>query len=122
MGQSVHRRDLPVFTTTFEAAPALLLSVAAMLSLTNDGFVAARSVPLPANVAATTTVGLRFRRRFRGERLCGHVPCEIHDQGMTERAEGFVSAHPGMRGDADLPPSRAWSGPELGSLIITRLR
>ena len=41
--QSVHRRDSPVFTTTFEAPPELLLSVAAMLSLTNDGLVAARS-------------------------------------------------------------------------------
>jgi hypothetical protein len=124
VGSPVHRRDSPVFTTTFEAAPELLLSVASMLSLTNDGFVAARSLPLPAEVAATTTVGLHAfdAGSEANTELCCHVPCEVHDRRMTDGAEGVVREHPGLRGDADLPPSRGWSGPELGSLPITRLR
>jgi Spondin_N len=122
VGKAVHRRNAPVFTTEFDAPPGLLISVAAMLSLTNDGFVAARSVPLPAEVAATTTVGLHAfdAGSEANTELCTHVPCEIHDRRMTEGAEGFVTEHPGIRGDADLPLSRAWSGPELGSLTITR--
>jgi hypothetical protein len=124
IGEAVHRRDSPVFTTELEAQPELLISVAAMLSLTNDGFVAARSMPLPADVAATTTVGLRAfdAGSEANTELCSHVPCEVHDQRMTKGAEGFVSEHPGIRGDADLPPSRAWTGPELGRLTVTRLR
>jgi hypothetical protein len=124
VGRPIHRRDSPVFTTTFEAPPGLLLSVAAMLSLTNDGFVAARSVPLPAEVAASTTVALHAfdAGSEANTELCAHVPCEVHDRRMTEGAEGVVSEHPGIRGDADLPPSRGWAGPELGSLTITRLR
>lgn len=124
VGQSVHRRDRPVLTTTFEAPPDLLVSVAAMLSLTNDGFVAARSVALPDAVAATTTVALRAfdAGSEANTELCAHVPCEVHDQRMTDGAEGFVSEHAGIRGDADLPPSRGWSGSEPGGLTITRLR
>ena len=124
VGNAIHRRDAPVFTTGLEAPPELLISVAAMLSLTNDGFVAARSVPLPADVAATTTVGLHAfdAGSEANTELCAHVPCEIHDQRMTEGAEGLVSEHRGIRGDADLALSRGWIGPELGNLTITRLR
>jgi hypothetical protein len=123
VGRSVHRRDSPVFTTTFEAPPDLLVSVAAMLSLTNDGFVAARSVALP-EVAVTTTVALRAfdAGSEANTELCAHVPCEAHDQRMTDGAEGFVSEHAGIRGDADLPPSRDWGGSDPGVLTITRLR
>jgi hypothetical protein len=124
VGQSVHRRDSPVFTTTFEAPPDLLVSVAAMLSLTNDGFVAARSIALPAEVAATTTVPLRAfdAGSEANTELCAHVPCELHGRRMTDGAEGFVSEHQGIRGDADLPPSRGWGGSDPGVLTITRLR
>jgi hypothetical protein len=124
VGRSVHRRDRPVFTTTFEAPPDLLVSVAAMLSLTNDGFVAAQSIALPDEVAATTTVPLpAFDAGSEANtELCAHVPCELHDQRMTDGAEGFVSEHRGIRGDADLPPSRGWGGSDPGVLTITRLR
>jgi Spondin_N len=124
VGEAVHRRNAPVFTTEIETSSDVLVSVAAMLSLTNDGFVAARSVALPTEVAAATTVGLHAfdAGSEANTELCAHVPCEIHDRRMTEGAEGFVSEHPGIRGDADLPLSRAWAGPELGSLTITRLR
>jgi hypothetical protein len=124
VGRSVHRRQSPVFTTTFETPSELLLSVAAMLSLTNDGFIAARSVPLPIEVAVTTTVALHAfdAGSEANTELCAHVPCEVHDQRITEGAEGVVSEHAGIRGDADLPYSRGWSGPELGMLTITRLR
>lgn len=54
--------------------------------------------------------------------LCAHVPCEIHDRRMTAGAEGVVREDPGIRGEADLPLSQGWTGKELGSLTITRLR
>jgi hypothetical protein len=124
VGRSVHRRDSPTFTTAIEAPSGLLISVAAMLSLTNDGFVAARSIALPADVGASTTVALRAydAGSEANTESCAHVPCEIHDQRMTEGAEGLVTDHAGIRGDADLPLSRGWDGSELGTLAITRLR
>lgn len=124
IGEPVHRRNSPVVTTAFEAPLDLLVSVAAMLSLTNDGFVATRSVPLPDEVAASTTVALHAfdAGSEANTELCAHVPCEIHYQRKTEGAEGVVSEHSGIRGDADLPLSRGWTGPELGSLTIMRLR
>jgi hypothetical protein len=41
---------------------------------------------------------------------------------MTDGAEGVVTDHAGIRGDADIAISRSWNGPDLGSLTITRLR
>jgi hypothetical protein len=41
---------------------------------------------------------------------------------MTTGAEGMVAEHPGVRGDADIPPARQWHAPVLGTLTITRLR
>jgi hypothetical protein len=95
-----------------------------MLSLTNDGFVAARSVALPEEVGASTTVPLLAydAGSEANTESCAHVPCEVHDMRMTAGAEGVVQQHAGIRGDADIAPSRAWHGPELGTLIITRLR
>jgi hypothetical protein len=124
VGRPVHRRNSPVFTTAFEAPPDLLISVAAMLSLTNDGFVAARSIALPADVGASTTVALRAydAGSEANTESCAHVPCEIHDQRMTEGAEGVVMDHAGIRGDADIAISRGWDGADLGTLTITRLR
>jgi hypothetical protein len=124
VGRPVHRRDSPVFTTALQTPPDVLVSVAAMLSLTNDGFVAARSIELPADVGASTTVALRAYDAGSevNTESCAHVPCEIHDQRMTDGAEGIVTDHAGIRGDADLPLSRGWDGSELGTLTITRLR
>jgi Spondin_N len=124
VGRPVHRRDSPVFTTVFEAPPDLLISVGAMLSLTNDGFVAARSIALPAKVGASATVALRAydAGSEANTESCAHVPCEIHDQRMTEGAEGVVRDHGGIRGDADIAMSRGWDGSDLGTLTITRLR
>ena len=124
VGQPVHRRNSPVVTTAFETAPDLLISVAAMLSLTNDGFVAARSIALPEDVGASTTVELRAydAGSEANTESCAHVPCEIHDQRMTDGAEGVVTDHAGIRGDADIAISRGWNGPDLGALTITRLR
>lgn len=124
VGQPVHRRNSPVFTTVLETPPDLLVSVAAMLSLTNDGFVAARSIALPAHVGASTTVplGAYDAGSEANTESCAHVPCEIHDRRMTEGAEGVVTDHAGIRGDADLPLTRGWDGSELGTLTIMRLR
>jgi len=124
VGRPGHRRNSPIVTTAFETPPDLLISVAAMLSLTNDGFVAARSIALPADVGASTTVALRAydAGSEANTESCAHVPCEIHDQRMTEGAEGVVTDHAGIRGDADIAISRGWNGPDLGTLTITRLR
>jgi hypothetical protein len=124
VGRSVHRRDSPTFTTAIEAPSGLLISVAAMLSLTNDGFVAARSIALPAAVGRATTITLRAydAGSEANTESCTHVPCEIHGQRMTDGAEGVVTDHAGIRGDADIAISRGWNGPDLGSLTITRLR
>jgi hypothetical protein len=124
VGRPVHRRDSPVFTTALETPPDLLVSVAAMLSLTNDGFVAARSIALPADVGASTTVALRpyDAGSEANTESCTHVPCEIHDQRMTEGAESIVTDHAGIRGDADVPLTRGWDGSDLGTLTIMRLR
>jgi hypothetical protein len=124
VGQPVHRRNSPVFTTALETPPHLLISVAAMLSLTNDGFVAARSLALPEHAGQSTTVALRAydAGSEANTESCAHVPCEIHDQRMTAGAEGHVAEHGGIRGDADIATSRGWNRPDLGSLTITRLR
>jgi len=124
VGRRVHRQDSPVVTTALEAPPDVLVSVAAMLSLTNDGFVAAQSIALPAEVGASTTVALRAydAGSEANTESCAHVPCEIHDQRMTDGAEGVVTDHAGIRGDADIAISRGWNGPDLGTLTITRLR
>jgi hypothetical protein len=124
VGRPVHRRDSPVVTTALQTPPDVLLSVAAMLSLTNDGFVAARSIALPAEVGASTTVALRAydAGSEANTESCAHVPCEIHDQRMTEGAEGVVTDHAGIRGDGDIAISRGWNSPDLGTLTITRLR
>ena len=124
VGRRVHRQDSPVVTTALQTAPDLLISVAAMLSLTNDGFVAARSIALPADVGASTTVALRAydAGSEANTESCAHVPCEIHDQRMTDGAEGVVMDHAGIRGDADIAISRGWDGPDLGALTIRRLR
>ena len=124
VGRPVHRRNSPVVTTAFETSPDSLISVAAMLSLTNDGFVAARSIALPEHVGASTTVALRAydAGSEANTESCAHVPCEIHDQRMTDGAEGVVTDHAGIRGDADIAISRGWNGPDLGALTITRLR
>lgn len=124
VGQRVHRQDSPVVTTALQTAPDLLISVAAMLSLTNDGFVAARSIALPAEVGASTTVALRAydAGSEANTESCAHVPCEIHDQRMTDGAEGVVTEHAGIRGDANIAISRGWNRPDLGTLTITRLR
>ena len=122
VGKAGHCRNSPEVALGLEASGELLVSVAAMLSLTDDGIVASRSVPLPAELAATT-VGLHAfdAGSEANTELCAHVPCEIHDRRMTDGAAGVVREHPGIRGDADLL-SRGWTRPELGSLTITRLR
>ena len=124
VGRSVHRRESPVFMIGFEAPTDRLISVAAMLSLTNDGFVAAQSIPLPEEIGATTAVSLRAydAGSEANTESCAHVPCEVHGQRMTDGAEGLVTEHLGIRGDADVSPSRRWHEPDLGSVTITRLR
>ena len=59
MAERVHRRKSPMVTARFEAQSDLLVPVASMLSLTSDGFVAARAIAPPEQVGATTTIPLR---------------------------------------------------------------
>ena len=121
---AVHRRDSPVVTTELEAPEGLALSLAAMLSLTNDGFVAAQAVALPAAAGASISADLRAydAGSEANTESCDHVPCEVHGRRMTAGAEGMVAEHPGLRGDGDIPPARQWHEPVLGRLTITRLR
>ena len=121
---AVHRRNSPVVTTELEAPEGLALSLAAMLSLTNDGFVAAQAVALPAAVGASISADLRAydAGSEANTESCAHVPCEVHGRRMTAGAEGAVREHPGLRGDADIPSSRQWHEPVLGRLTIIRLR
>jgi hypothetical protein len=121
---AVHRRNSPLVTAGFEAPGDLALSLAAMISLTNDGFVAAQALALPAAVGASVTADLRAydAGSEANTESCEHVPCAVHGRRMTEGAEGMVAEHPGVRGDADIPPARAWPESVLGTLTITRLR
>jgi hypothetical protein len=54
VAERVHPVNSPLATTEVEASGDALLSIAAMLSLTNDGFVAAPAVLLPTAVGETT--------------------------------------------------------------------
>jgi hypothetical protein len=121
---AVHRRNSPVVTARFEAPGDLALSMAAMISLTKDGFVAAQALALPAAVGASVTANLRAydAGSEANTESCDHVPCEVHGRRMTAGAEGMVAEHPGLRGDVDIPPARQWHAPVLGTLTITRLR
>jgi hypothetical protein len=121
---AVHRRESPVVTRTFEAPADLMLSLAAMISLTIDGFVAAQDLPLPAAPGGSVSADLRAydAGSEANTESCLHVPCEVHGRRMTEGAEGAVAEHPGLRGDADIPPARQWHEPVLGRLTVTRLR
>jgi Spondin_N len=123
VAERVHRQESPVVTARFEAQSDLLVSVAAMLSLTNDGFVAARSIPLPQQVGASARVPLRAydAGSEANTESCAHVPCKVHGRRMTNGAEGVVREHPGIRGDVDISLRRRWEGPEPGYVTITRL-
>jgi Spondin_N len=123
VAERVHRQRSPVVTAEVEAPASTLLSMAAMLSLTNDGFVAARAVPLPGAVGESVRVDLRAydAGSEANTESCEHVPCEVHGRRMTSGAEGTVREHQGIRGDRDIPPSRAWKSPVLGSLEIRRI-
>ncbi|MEM7023848.1 MAG: spondin domain-containing protein [Pseudomonadota bacterium] len=123
VGQSVHRRNSPVYSTVIEALPDRLVSVAAMLTLTNDGFMAAQRLALPRAAGESATVPLLAydAGSEANTESCDHVPCEVHGQRMTEGAEGTVREHPGIRGDVDIPERRGWQDPKLGQLTVTRL-
>lgn len=120
----VHRRRSPVVTGQFESNPDRLLSLAAMLTLTNDGFVAVRGAALPAKAGEVVVHELRAYDAGSevNTELCTHVPCKVHGIRATEGAEGKVQAHPGIRGDADIELRRGWEGNVLGTITIERTR
>jgi hypothetical protein len=111
VAKRMHRQRSPVVTTEVEAPASTLLSMAAMLSLTNDGFVAARAVRLPEAVGETVRVDLRAydAGSEANTESCEHVPCEVHGRRMTSGAEGTVREHQGIRGATFRPagPGRA---------------
>lgn len=123
LGPSVHRRNSPIVTLEFEASSEARLSLAAMLTLTNDGFVAVQQVNLPAIVGQEVRLDLLAydAGSEANTESCAHVPCEVHGKRMTEGAEGMVRLHPGIRGDADIPPRRGWTKPPLGVLKLMRI-
>ena len=123
LGPSVHRRNSPIVTLEFEAPSEARLSLAAMLTLTNDGFVAVQQVKLPTIVGQEVRLDLLAydAGSEANTESCAHVPCEVHGIRKTEGAEGLVRLHPGIRGDADIPPRRGWTKPPLGVLKLMRI-
>lgn len=121
-GPSVHRRNAPIADIAFEAPADALLSLATMLTVTNDGFAALRAVPLPDRAGASVTLELAAfdAGSEANSESCDHVPCEVHGQRLTEGAEGVVAPHPGIRGDGDISERRGWDGQVLGTLTLTR--
>jgi len=100
------------------------VSVAAMLTLTNDGFVAARDVVLPLEVEQSVTRDLEARDigSEANSESCDHVPLRGARAPDDRGAEGRVLAHPGIRGDVDIAPRRGWTGRTLGSVTVVRVR
>lgn len=123
LGGPVHRRKSPVITLHFESPDDALLSAAAMLTLTNDGFVAAGPLSLPQEPGASVNADLHAfdAGSEANSESCERVPCEVHGVRLTEGAEGVVSEHRGIRGDRDIPSRRDWSDSVLGTVTITRL-
>ncbi len=90
-----------------------MISVAAMLVSTNDGFIAAR-VMIPARGSRTYMVGAWDAGTEANTESCMHVPgppCGTHDGRMTDGAEGFVHIHRGIRGTGGVPASKDWRNP-----------
>lgn len=123
IGPSVHRRRSPIVEMTFDAPPGAKLTLAAMLTLTNDGFTAARAIALPARPGQEVFVALLAydAGSEANTESCAHVPCETHGVRMTVGAEGVVQEHPGIRGDRDIPLRRGWEDPEVGRLALRRV-
>ena len=122
IGPSVHRRNSPVAEFAFDAPPEALLSFVSMLTVTNDGFVGLRGVPLPQTPGAPVSFVLEAydSGTEANTESCAHVPCEAHGQRMTDGAEGTVQPHPGIRGDADISSRRDWTGQRLGTVTVSR--
>ena len=96
--------------------------MAAMPGATNDGFVAARAIALPgsSDEAVSAELNAFDAGSEANTESCDHVPCAVHGRRMTQGAEGVVQRHPGLRGDADIPPDRGWHGDVLGRVVIRR--
>lgn len=115
-----HRSRSPAVTATVRVCPGQRLSFAAMLGATNDGFVAARSLYLPEQDGEERTAEL-FAYDAGSEantESCEHVPCSTHGRRMTDGAEGVVARHAGIRGNVDVPRSRAWESEVLGTVTL----
>ncbi len=119
----VHRKRSPTVSTSVTACAGQRLSVAAMLATTNDGFVAAQDIALPETPEDVVSAALAAydAGSEANTESCDHVPCEVHGRRMPEGAEGAVRLHPGIRGDADIPPDRGWDGDVLGRVVVRRL-
>lgn len=104
-----HNLDIMV-----HANPSQVISVLAMLATTNDGFVAALNVPVPAKASVTDAPVYDAGTEANTED-CNDIPGPPCDNGMnmesTADAEGFIHIHRGIHGTGDLSEANMdWRG------------
>ncbi len=109
------------------AKKARLISCAAMLATTNDGFIAIRNVKLPSKVRESVSVNADVYdagSEFNSE-SCTTVPggpCSAHFVRDLNSAEGTIQMHEGIKGTADINAEQfGWEGPAAG-IGITRVK
>ena len=100
-----------------------MISLAGMLVSTNDGFATGRNIPISIYGTTEKMLNVYDAGSEANNELCSHVPgppCsgESGNMRMTEGAEGFISVHPGIRGDGDVTLERDWRNPVAQVMVI----
>lgn len=108
-----------------------LLSIAAMLIPTNDGFVALNGVRLPRGGETLTYLAVAYDSGSeRNDESCASIPgpnfaeCNGSGGGGAPRGgeEGYVHIHAGMHGIGDFKPAdRDWRNP-VAQITVRRVR
>ncbi len=107
------------------------LSLATMLTCTNDGFTGVDAVPLPMGFAAATFEERAYdaRAEVNNEQSPFIVPgCSAFgpldlplDGNMKAPEDGVIVDHPGLQGNGDLPAIAQWTAPVI-RVTIQRVR
>jgi hypothetical protein len=109
----------PGQSVTIEVAAhprASLLSLAAMMLPTNDGFIALNAVPLPRDRQAISYISNGHDAGSEpNDEICSNIPgptCGGEGISPAVGGEGFVHIHAGIHGVGDLQPSEYdWRNP-----------
>ncbi len=112
-------------TATFDAPAGSLISLAAMLGCTNDGFVGLNSVALGSGIDAMansydagTEVNTESAADLTG--LCGSAgPVTFVGLGGHVDENGVVMSHPGIQGIGVLTSAHSWTDPVARIQITT---